>query len=269
MRIIIARIIGLALLSLLLGLSQGFAEPVLISQDPWGQNEDLQNFTTVFGAGHFGFYSSFTAATSAAIFSPGNRFVMLEGGAGSDADFQAYLDSNQASILDWVSGGGTLLLQSAGWDPGNYGIGPGTLVQDLYRNASNCGTLTSAGQAMLTGTATTQCGEYLAHDYVSGIGLTAFMIGSNTSVPIVAAARYGDGAIIYSGLTDSEWNYAGPGLVDSLIDRSASFSAAAVPEPATLALFIAGLCLLPVVRWLVSSEAGQEEPMRRIKIRLQ
>ncbi len=120
--------------------------------------------------------------------------------------FQAYLTANQAAILGWVADGGVLLLQSAGWDAGTYGIGPDALVQDWYVNASNCGTLTAAGAQVVQGEPATQCGEYLAHDYVTGSGFIPLMIGSNTGVPILGEALYGSGVILYSGLSDSEWH---------------------------------------------------------------
>ena len=247
MRQAVAQIV-LACAILIAGGVRALAMPVLISESPWGADEDFQNFTTVFGAGGFVSYSTFSGADPTAIFVPNNNFVMVEGGADSDAAFQTYLADNQGSILNWVQDGGTLLLQSAGWDPGTYGIGPGSLVQDLYFNASNCGTLTPAGRSMLTGTDPTQCGEYLAHDYVSGTGLTALMIGSNTGATIIAETQYGNGYIVYSGLTDSEWNYSGPSLVNSLIIRSDHLPVQTIPEPYGVTLLAMGLSALPVVR---------------------
>lgn len=247
MRRIAGWLLGLSVAASVVGAR---AEPVLISQDPWGQNADVQNFTTVFGAGQFDFVDSFVAADPAAVFSAGNRFVMIEGGAGTDVMFQRYLTHNQAAILGWVQAGGVLLLQSAGWDAGSYGIGPGSLVQDHYANASHCGVLTIVGQALLGGATAKQCGGYLAHDYVTGAGLTPFMTGSDTGVTVVAAARYGAGEIVYSGLTDCEWNYAGPGLEDGLIERSSQLSGVAVPEPPGVTLLVLGLASLPIARRL-------------------
>ena len=128
----------------------------------------------VFGAGNFTAYTSYAGATPASIFNPSNRFVFLEGGASTDINWLAYLSGNASTILNWVNSGGALLLMSAGWDPGTYTLGHGNLRQDNYLNASPSGTLTRAGTAAFTfePTLTTQSGNYLAHDFVTGTGLT-------------------------------------------------------------------------------------------------
>ncbi len=239
---LVVAVIGALLLA---GARPGSAAPILISGAPWGQDADMRNFSSVFGVNGFISYAGFASAAPGKIFVPANAFVMIEGGASFDGAFQAYLTGNEASILGWVRAGGRLLLQSAGWDPGSYGIGPGLLIQDLYVNASNCGTLTAVGQQVLTGTPATQCGDYLAHDYVSGTGLLPLMTGSNTGATIIAEATYGAGAIIYSGLTDSEWNYSGPGLMNTLIAHARDFP---IPEPAGATLLLYGLGLLAIAR---------------------
>lgn len=227
------------LIMALLAATRVHATPVLISQQPWGQDQDAQNFSAVFGPSGFTFYNSFAAANPAAIFDTANRFVMVEGGAGSDVPFQAWLTANQTSILNWVAGGGVLLLQSAGWDAGTYGIGPDQLVQDWYVDASNCGTLTAAGSQLVRGVPATQCGDYLAHDYVTGSGFITLMTGSNTGVPILAEAPFGAGDILYSGLTDSEWHSDGSGLMNAIIAGGANLLQ--VSEPAGLVLLLAGV----------------------------
>lgn len=235
----------------LLATAKVYAMPVLISQQPWGQDQDAQNFSAVFGPSGFAFYSSFAAADPTDIFSAANHFVMVEGGAGSDASFQVWLTANQTAILSWVAAGNVLLLQSAGWDAGTYGIGPDQLVQDWYVNASNCGTLTAAGSQLVTGVPTTQCGDYLAHDYVGGSGFIPLMTGSNTGATILAEASYGAGDILYSGLTDSEWHSDGPGLMNAIIAGGANLLQ--ISEPAGLVLLLAGVIGVVAARRAVSS----------------
>ncbi len=230
---------GVTLIVALLAATRVYATPVLISQQPWGQDEDAQNFSAVFGPGGFTSYNSFGSANPAAIFTAGTNFVMIEGGADSDVPFQAWLTANETSILNWVAAGGVLLLQSAGWDAGTYGIGPDSLVQDWYVNASNCGTLTTTGAQFVQGVPATQCGDYLAHDYVAGSGFIPLMTGCNTGATILAEAPYGAGDIIYSGLTDSEWHNDGPGLVSAIIAGGANL--VHVSEPAGFVLLLAGV----------------------------
>lgn len=230
----------------LLAATRVYATPVLISQQPWGQNKDAQNFSAVFGPGGFTFYNSFGSADPAAIFTAGTNFVMIEGGADSDVPFQGWLTANQASILKWVAAGGVLMLQSAGWDAGTYGIGPDRLVQDWYVNASNCGTLTAAGSQLVHGVPATQCGDYLAHDYVTGSGFIPLMTGSNTGATILAEAPYGGGDILYSGLTDSEWHNDGAGLMNAIIAGGVNLFQ--VSEPAGFALLLGGVVGVLAVR---------------------
>lgn len=220
---------GLALISV------AQAAPVLISQQPWGEDYDVNNMNDVFGSGNYTFYSSFAAATPGSVFNAANSFVMIEGGADTDVPFQSYLVANESTILSWVSLGGHLLLQSAGWDAGIYGIGPSSL--EYAATESNCGALTAAGAAAFPSTAASQCGNYLAHDYVSGPG-TVFMTG-DTSEPIVQGVDYGSGYIMYSGLTDSQYHDDGNSLVNNVIAYTAAVTA--VPEPASLALLGIGL----------------------------
>ena len=220
--------------------TSAFATPVLVSESPWGQNFDGNNMTDVFGAGNFTQYNSFASATTGSIFNASNSFVLLEGGDGSRASWSSYLALNGSTILNWVNNGGALLLMSAGWNGGSDTLGPGSLVND---NLVSTGTLTAEGQAgfTFTPTATTQSGNYLAHDRVVGSGLTSFMTGNGSS--IIAGTEYGAGYIMYAGLTDSQFHYDGYGLVDDVIAYTADQAGGGtpVPEPSTFILLGAGL----------------------------
>lgn len=248
-----AKVLKMALLATILA-GPVAAAPVLISESPWGENHDSVNMDHVFGAGNWTLYTSYASAAPGSVFTAGTDFVLLEGGADSDFDLQDYLADNGAAILGWVTGGGRLLVMSAGWNISITGFGPGALIFDDYAHAADCGTMTAAGLTALTfePTPSTQCGHYLAHDYVSGDGLTVFLngykLGSPDELfPIVAGTAYGAGYLMYAGLTDSQFHDAGDCLVDDVIAFTAQRSgrqacgASGVPEPASLALFGAGL----------------------------
>jgi hypothetical protein len=130
--------LGVALASII-SVTSASANDILVSQQPWGTDNDVNNFNDVFGLGNYTFYNSFAAATPGGIFNPGNSFVFLEGGDGSDAALQAYLTANSVVIQAWVAAGGHLIVQSAGWTT-SIVLGPYTLNGPT--NYSNCGTLT-------------------------------------------------------------------------------------------------------------------------------
>lgn len=222
----------------LLAAGSVMADNILVSSSPWGHNHDAINMTNVFGT-DFTSYGNYASATADAIFNGSNSFVMLEGGAASDLDLSSYLGANGASILGWVSSGGSLLIQSAGWNTG-FTFGPATLT--LHGNS--CGALTASGSAAFASTAANQCGSGLAHDTISGAGLTAFMTGDGTNSPIVAGLAYGAGYIMYSGLTNSQFHSNGDSLVDNVIAFTASNPGNDVPEPASFALVGLGLAAL-------------------------
>jgi len=232
------RKLQLAILVAVLGVaSSATAAPILVSQNPWGQDTDTTIMNNVFGAGNWTFYNSYAAATPASVFSAANAFVFLEGGDGSDGAWQTYVNANAAAILNWVNAGGALLIQSAGWSNFTTTLGPGTLTDAATENS--CGTLTAAGAAAFTTTANNQCGNYLAHDVVSGAGLTSFMTGNTNGLSIVAGTAYGAGYIMYSGLTNVQFHNNGASLLNDVVGYTAQQTA--VPEPASMLLLGSGL----------------------------
>ena len=229
----------------LLSASSAMASNILVSQQPWGEDRDVSNMTSVFGAGNFTTYGSYASATVGSIFNASNRFVMLEGGASTDSPLASYLGLNTSAIMSWVTSGGALLIQSAGWNTGIH-FGAGTLT---YPDGSGCGTLTAAGELAFTTTASNQCGSSIAHDTVSGAGLTSFMNSDDSLLPIVAGLEVGAGYIMYSGLTTSQFHFSGASLVNDVIAfTAAQGQAGTVPEPASMALLGLGLAGMAAVR---------------------
>jgi hypothetical protein len=75
---------------------------------------------------------------------------------------------------------------------------------------------------------------------VSGAGLDVYMTSDDNGQPIVAGAAMGAGYVMYSGLTASEFHYAGNGLTDDVIAFTANGALGGVPEPATWAMMLIG-----------------------------
>ena len=258
------------------------AGPVLVSElstnphvsDPiWAQDHDQQNMNNVFGSGNWTLYDSYAGATPGSIFTGDTNFVFLEGGVETYSDLKTYLAANRSSILDWVNGGGRLLLMSAGpaglgIDSSITGFGPGNLAFDEPASFTNCGTLTPDGDAALSFEplpSGAYCGHSLAGDYVAGDGLTDFMDGNVNGLSIIGGKSYGDGYIMYSGLTDSQFHDVDAFTLESdcLVDDVIAFTAGvagpgpnscsghrtnSVPEPLTLAVFGTGLAGLAASR---------------------
>src|SRR5688572_8106207 len=91
--------------------------------NPWGVSSNPTNLTAAFGAG--GWMQKYYCCTPVSdVFKPSIRFVYMEGGASHDTAMNSYLSSNRAAIEAWVTAGGRLFLNSAGWNTGmNYGFG--------------------------------------------------------------------------------------------------------------------------------------------------
>ncbi len=231
---------------LALAAAPAMAVPVLVTNQPWGVDTDIENMTQVFGTGAFTTYGSYAQADAAvaAIFSSANRFVMLEGGAATDSLLADYLGRHAGVVEAWVNGGGALLIQSAGWGT-SIGFG-GVYLARGHQNS--CGTLSAAGVEAFA-LSIRHCGGFLAHNEVVGAGLTNFMTGDTWQRAIVAGKEVGLGYIMYSGLTASRFHEGGHGLVNGVIRYTAGQAQAAeAPEPASLALFGLGVAAIGALR---------------------
>ena len=232
--------LGLALLMLVPSLAFATGN-VLIQNLPWGTNVPNENDM----AAAVGTYTEYDFSVSASsVFNTSTCcFVFMEGGDGTQSQFESYLTANSSTILNWVSNGGALLLQTAGWNsPSTYTFANGTFTLDYGYTLSPSGTLTAAGVTAFGVSPTTQSGNYLAHDYISVTGTpTVFMTSDNDhSSAIVVGERYGRGYIMFSGLTDSQFHNSGPGLNEAVIGYTAS-QANCVPEPGTLVMLGSGV----------------------------
>jgi len=239
--------LGLALLLLVPSLA--FAGNVLIQNFPWGSN----GYNEADMAAAVGTYTEydFTVPASSVFNTSTCCFVFMDGGDGTQSEFEAYLTANSSTILNWVSNGGALLLQTAGWNtPSTFTFANGTFTLDYGYTLSPSGTLTAAGISAF-GVPANQSGSYLAHDYISVTGSpTVFMVSDNDGVSaIVAGEKYGNGYIMFSGLTDSEFHSLGAGLNVGMIAYTASQANCATPEPGTLVMLASGMLgLAGVVR---------------------
>lgn len=188
---------------------QVVAQQALVTEDPWGQTMTQTAMNTVYGVGNYTLINSYSSANPSLLFSPNNNLVFLEGGADTAANLQAFLSTNQPTILNWVASGKKLIVESAGWYGTSVSIGPGTLnLNNTYTTGSFSGNLTSLGisKFVFYPAAPSVSGSYLAHDYISLSSgeLNTYATGNTDAFgtkPIVAGFKYGKGYIMLSGLT--------------------------------------------------------------------
>jgi hypothetical protein len=158
----------------------------------------------------------------------------------STSELANLIASDGSLISGWVSNGGRLLIQSASNQGINIsGVGVGTL--NAPPPYTSTGTLTAAGVSAFTfeSTPVIQSGSALAHDTITGAGLTDFMNGAGG--PIIAGTTDGAGYIMYSALTTSGFHDSGNSLTDDVIAYTAQGAPVnAVPEPSTWAMMILG-----------------------------
>jgi len=192
------------------------ADPVLVSEQPWGSTNDATAMNEVFGVNNWINYSTYADANTNfnSIFTTNTPFVYLQGSAQYDSTLVNFLSTgaNNSSILDWVSNGGRILMESAGWST-DVSLAGVTLVNGSYLST---GGLTQAGIETFTNYPIVNLnrnGNALAHNYIvadPGIQLITFIEGTkdsdNSIVPIVSGFQYGSGYIMFSGLTLYHWH---------------------------------------------------------------
>lgn len=81
---------------------------------PWGSSSNEEAMDTVFGAGNWQDlrYETVNVGT---LLSSSTCFIFMEGGANNDVPLDNFLTANMTAIENWVSTGGSLFLNSAGW----------------------------------------------------------------------------------------------------------------------------------------------------------
>jgi fibronectin-binding autotransporter adhesin len=233
-----------------------FAAPVLITEAQGGGLGSAIALDSVFGAGNYNSIGSYSGIDTSSVFSASNSFVFLDGGNNTDSNLSSFLISSGAAILNWVSNGGSLFIQSGGWSE-SIDFGPATISWSPS-SFNFFGDLTSEGAGALNSFGvipSNYIGFALASTMIIGNGLTSFLDGitlDNGSGEtagggsIMAGVQYGSGYIMYSGLTDTDPNMAindaAPLLASAVAYTAAQGGQTNIPEPISLALLGVALC---------------------------
>jgi hypothetical protein len=245
----LAVIIGLTLAS-----ASGAAAQAVVHDNPWGEGYTYDDAADdVFGGGG---WTHFGIGMAANAFTANNRFVWFDGGNGTDGAFAAFLTANTAMIETWVMGGGRLVLNAATWDV----LGLNLLFDvSMRHNNYDAGapTGTATGPHPIFGdrgwgdSGMAWTGNWFSHNVL--FGTFSVLIEDGLDRAILAEQRYGDGCVIYGGLTTNNFHSAGgEALTRNIMDYAANDVCGSpqqvVPEPMTVILLGTGLLGLGYVR---------------------
>lgn len=214
------------------------------SGEPWGMPGNVNAMNDVFGSGNWD-RLSFPTAVQNGVF--GYDCLFLDGGDGTDAEFNAFVASNRPALEAWVAGGGKLLINAARWGsaPTVLDIGFGVTLDNNF--AHNTGNAPSLAHPIFNGpwgaTGSFFAGDSLSHDIVYGGGLTPLLYGSNDPSQVILGEKaHGAGWVIAGGLTlpfygeHPLWNDDTAILHRNLLDYMCT-----VPEPTSLSLLLIGV----------------------------
>jgi len=242
----------IALAALLAGCASAFAgAPVgsvaymsSSSGEPWGSSSNIDAMNAAFGAGNWD-HISFSDGFS------GYAFVYVDGSDTGGTEFQAFVGAQQVELQDYVGWGGRLFLNAAtnGLYGQGYGVGFGaTTIEGAGGGYSSTGTLTAAGAPLAAhGAGSSWTGSWFAHNAI-GSSMPALIVGDAGEAALVGGA-WGDGYVMIGGQTATGFHGSSSGNPFQLRVNELRFAAgvAAVPEPETYALMLAGLGTLALL----------------------
>jgi hypothetical protein len=209
--------------------------------EPWGMSGNVHALNDVFGVGNWD-RLDFPTAVGNGLWDYG--FILLDGGDGATDQFTAFVNTYRADMEDWVSAGGSLIINAARWSDGSdLYLGMDITMHD---GPSDTGTALDVTHPIFDGpfgyTGDFFEGDYLAHDWLSGDGFKELMRGDN-GMPILVEKVYGGGNVIAGGLTlpffgehDLWSENCGP------MHRNLLAYGYAVPAPGALALLALAGC---------------------------
>lgn len=202
--------------------------------DPWGNTTNDDAMSAAFGAANWSKSTYNTADFSSA------KFVFLDGSDFTSNDLSSFIAGNQVFLENYVFNGGHLFINSAPNVGSSFSMGFGVTLN--YAAYSWNATVNAAGVAAgLTdgGITTNYTGNYFSHATVSG-PLTSLIDGDLGSV--FGVMNWGSGFVAFGGQTTTNFHY--PNSDAQVLLANELHYVAAVPEPETYAMLLAGLGLL-------------------------
>lgn len=209
--------------------------------EPWGMYGNVNALNDVFGMGNWD-RLDFPTAVGNGLWD--YDMILMDGGDGADLEFVNFVNSYRPDMENWVYAGGSLIINAARWyETYDFDLGFGITLHD---GDSDTGTALDLSHPIFDGpfgqTGDFFDGDYLAHDWLSGDGLTDLMRG-DIGYPILAEKAYGAGHVIAGGLTlpfFGEHNLWTPNC--AIMHRNLLDYAASVPAPGALTLLALAGC---------------------------
>ena len=217
--------------------------------EPWGSPSCVNALNTVFGNGGYTtqYYQNANINT---IFSNANCFVYVEGGQNNDTPMNNFVSANQATIQTWVTNGGHLFLNSAGWNSDiNCGFG-GVIItlNPAYNYASGPGNVI-AGQGghpifnnVTYPSNTAWTGNYFSHDIITGPSGTSLITCPNAQGNQVGLTELviGCGKVFFGGMTSTSFHSPQPDA-DNLRQAILAYMTPCLGQPVSCPTYIAPL----------------------------
>lgn len=229
-----------AVIMLFMGVAQANAANVAYMSapwEPWNVSSNVDGMNAAFGSGNWD-RINFGAAYSA------YGMLYVDGGADTSTDFFNWVGANQSALEAYVTGGGVLFLNAAGWSAdGTHNMLFGsTLTEDDF---SSFGYAVNPADPLFTGAGSSWEGSWFSHDSVGlAVGMTALITG-DASQTILASGSFGSGFYMLGGQTSTYYHDSVGGSdpfqlrVNELLYAAGNMQND-VPEPASLALVAMG-----------------------------
>jgi hypothetical protein len=179
-----------------------------VAGEPWFSGVNTNSMNRVFGTNNWS-NLQFETAVAGSLFVPATKFIFMDGSDSGANELETFLTANGSAISNWVSLGGSLLLNAAPNEGDGMSFGFG--VMNLYTNPAtftHTGTV-AVGQSshpIFTGPylpmTNTWTGSAMAHAVVAGSGFTPLLVNSlNSGMVILASKTHGSGCLLFGGMT--------------------------------------------------------------------
>jgi subtilisin-like proprotein convertase family protein len=178
-----------------------------VAGEPWSSAVNTNSMNRVFGTDWSNL--QYETVVPGSLFTPATKFIFMEGSQFNADELEAFLMANSPAISNWVSLGGSLLLNAAPNEGNGMSFGFGaSLNYSVPTTVSETGTVAvgASAHAIFNGpylpVGTTWTANDFAHATVSGAGLTSLIVNStNSGMVLLASKTFGSGCLLFGGMT--------------------------------------------------------------------